>query len=911
MKQVLAGTASAFVLGMAGAAYAQTGPGPTQVPSPQTNDPATQQGGAEAVDVVVTGIRRSLETAQAVKETSNQILDSVVAEDIGKLPDLTAAESLARITGVQVTRNAAVAQGVTVRGLSDLATTYNGREVFTAEGRYVQLQDFPSAGVARIDVYKSASADLLEAGLAGLIDVRSRRPFDFKGTTATAAINGVHWYQSNRYGVEGNGLFSTRWDTGIGEMGFLIEGSYADTKFTDSARNVSQTILNRTTVLGYTGQAIRYPSFVNTDVNAGTRYRPNGAMSFQWRPSPTLEIYLDGLYQGYNGANEPRNFQVNSGDLATLSNVVLFPGTNLIKSVDATAGGLPTGVQQVNDQWTDTYQGGGGFIWHKGGLKITGDAALTDSTFTNHNYAFNYTTTTQPARHFDFDTDQGVGGGTVTLSNFDIFNPALYRWTNVTETGNRGHGRSVQARLDVDYQTHFPIITNVMAGVRYSTRDADSYTYSRTDTAPANQLFTVLPLTYEHAAVGLRNDDADTLRSWLTPSRESLVANIDSLRKLAGQPIGRPSWGDPAYTSNEKTYTAYLQLKYELNLGVPIDGLIGVRGTRTRDVIDGLARSTTSTGTTITPIERTKQYDDYLPNFSARLKFTPNLFLRLAYTKSRTRPGFSQLNPSLTINPAPAICSTDPTSADCIRTASSGNADLKPTKSSNYDASLEWYFSRSGSITVGAFRKNLNGFINTFTTDITDAEYGRLRVTRPENGGSGRINGIEAGARTFLRASWLPHWLSNVGGLVNYTYLDGTSELSPSLAATLPGQQRIAGLSKHTFNVAGFYDDNVVSARLSYNYRTNFVASYGQVVDAALGAGVLSPTLPVIEDGRGTLDFAATFTPVRNITLSFNATNILGAAAQNARIFNAQGQSYIWQTRFLESVYRLGIRFRL
>jgi len=872
----------------------------------------------ESDDIVVTAIRRSLETAQAIKQNSDEIVDSIVAEDIGKLPDVTASESLARITGVQVSRNAGVAQGVTVRGLGDLTTTYNGREVFTAEGRYVQLQDFPSNGIARLDVYKSASANLLEPGLAGLIDVRSRKPLDFKGSRVAGAIVGLHWYQSQRLGFEANLLASTRWNTGIGEMGFLIEGSYADTKFTDSARNVSQTILNRTTVPGHVGTALRYPSFVNTDYNTGTRFRPNAAASFQWRPSSTLEFYLDGLFQGYRGKNEPRNFQVNSGDLATLSNVEMLEGTNLISSMDAAAGGLPTGVQQVNDQWTDTYQAGGGFIWNNGNLKITGDVAFTDSTFTNHNYIFNYTLTTAPARHFEFDVDQGVGGGTVTLlNNFDLFNPGIYRWTNIVEAGNRGHGRSVQGRLDVDYKLDSFGITNLQAGIRYSTRDADSYVYNRTDTAPAGRLFTLLPLEYETADRGFRNDDATSLVTWLSPTRDSLVANIDALRTATGQPTGRPSWGDPVYTGNEKTYSGYVQAKYEFDIGVPIDGLIGVRATRTEDTINGFARTASTGGTVVTPVTRVNNYNDFLPNVSARFRFLPELQMRLAFTKTRTRPGFGQLNPSLTIGAAPPICTLDPTnpdsgpgSPDCIRGASGGNPDLKPIESSNYDASLEYYFSRSGSITVGIFRKDLNGFINNFTTDIEDAEFGRLRINRPENGGKGQINGIEAGARTFFRAPFLPDWLSNFGALVNYTYLDHGTELAPSLAATLPGMQRIAGISDHIFNVSGFYENRGFSARLSYNYRSDFVSGYGQVVDPALGAGVLGPTLPVTEDGRGTLDFAATVSPIENITLSFNATNMLGAAATNSRIFNAAGQSYRWQTRFLESVYRVGLRFR-
>ena len=374
----------------------------------------------------------------------------------------------------------------------------------------------------------------------------------------------------------------------------------------------------------------------------------------------------------------------------------------------------------------------------------------------------------------------------------------------------------------------------------------------------------------------------------------------------------------PVYTGNEKSYSGYLQAKYEFDLGVPIDGLIGLRATRTETTINGLSRSTTSNGPVVTPITRSNAYEDYLPNVSARIRFMPNLQMRLAFTKTRTRPGFGQLNPSLTIGalpvgpctPDPANPDAGPNNPDCIRPASSGNSDLNPIELTNYDASLEYYFSRSGSITVGVFRKDLNGFINSFTTDVPDSEFTRLRLTRPENGGKGEINGIEASARTFFRAPWLPEWLAGFGALVNYTYLDHEFELAPGLATTLPGPQRIAGVSDHVVNLSGFYENPWFSARVSYNHRSDFVVSYGQVVDPALGAGVFSPTLPVTEQGRGTLDFASTLSPIENVTLTFNATNLLGAAVRNARQFNAEGQTYPWQTRFLESVYRVGIRFR-
>jgi len=204
----------------------------------------------------------------------------------------------------------------------------------------------------------------------------------------------------------------------------------------------------------------------------------------------------------------------------------------------------------------------------------------------------------------------------------------------------------------------------------------------------------------------------------------------------------------------------------------------------------------------------------------------------------------------------------------------------------------------------------VTGFISDFTTDIEDAEFGRLRVTRPFNGGQGKLRGIEAAFRTFLRFPQLPEWLQNFGVLANYTYIDHESELPESLAATLPGPQRIAGVSNHIANASVFYENQSFSARLSYNYRSDFVVEYNRVNDPTLGATVLGPTLPVVEDGRGSLDFNATLDPTENVTISFSATNLLGAAATNHRQYDADGNTYPWQTRFLETIYRVGVRFR-
>ena len=206
---------------------AQQSPADPDAGSPQTDDAVQTAAGAdqgEGEEIVVTGLRRSLQSAQNVKRNSQQIVDAIVAEDIGKLPDVAVSDTAARIPGIQVLRERGEAGQVLLRGLNETfyTTTYNGREIFTAERRSVALQDFPAGGISAIEAFKTSTANLVEPGLSGLVNVRSRRPFDFKGMEIAGSVWGVYPRQSEDVSPNAQLLLSNRWDVGAGEVGALM-----------------------------------------------------------------------------------------------------------------------------------------------------------------------------------------------------------------------------------------------------------------------------------------------------------------------------------------------------------------------------------------------------------------------------------------------------------------------------------------------------------------------------------------------------------------------------------------------------------------------------------------------------------------------------------------------------------------
>ena len=906
LKSLVLASTSLFMLAGAAPALAQA----DSTPAPG-QDAAAQSGVEDDNAIVVTGIRQSLQSAQSLKRNSAQIVDAIVAEDIGKLPDIAVSDTAARIVGVQVDRGGGEAGRVLVRGLPDFNTSYNGREIFTAETRQVALQDFPSGSIGAIEVFKASTADLIEPGLAGLVNVRSRRPFDFDGFEVAGSAWGLYTYQADKITPNGNLLITDRWDTGIGEIGVLVGGSYTQLKYKDSTRSNTDFIADP----GTPGGVVRLPDIQRVNYGVGDRARPSANAAIQWRPSPGLEFYAEGLYQGFRNKISDRELSVPLYG-GTFSGLVFRDGTNLVESGTVTGSRRAEGWQGATYNKTDTYQFALGGSYEDEGLRISADLARTDSTFTGSTESIDYHLSGPSNVDFDLDTDGDEGGAAFDITNIDLTDPANYRFRGLYEEAQQAKGKDWQARVDVSYETGVDFLKAVEAGFRFTDRDAHRefgnryWNFLVADYSPV--AISAVPLTYELFAPGFRGADADVPTRWFAPTYQSVRDNLVQLREFAiatsaGQP-GNASTGtvaaDPmaTYDANEKTWAGYGQIRYEIggDSGIRVDGAIGMRVVKTALDISG----TSNVNGTITPVDVTRSYWDWLPNASARIRFSDQLTLRVSATKTRTKPTFAQLNPSASFGP-PATCPTgvDPSSDACRRVGNGGNPYLNPFESNNYDASLEYYFAPTGFASAAVFRRDLSGFIQPSQVRYTDPVLGPVLVNGSVNTGHGRIDGAEAQFQTFLDVFGVGGFFNAFGVQANVTYLDAKTDQ----ATNTPGvyaREPIVGVSKWAYNLAGIYENAGLSLRLSYNYRSDFLATRQTRGDDLYREYV---------DPIARLDFSGSYELFENLTVFADWTNILNKPF-TSRLVSARGgapeASYPRLVRYEEMTVSTGIRFR-
>ena len=840
--KLLLGSVCWMGLAVAMPAMAQEAP----APAPQADQgAAAAPSDAEVEEIVVTGIRGTLTSARELKRNSGQIQESIVAEDIGKLPDTSIASTLQRIPGIQLARDTR-GQGNTyvVHGLKQVTTTIDGRQIFSSTNRAANLLELSADILSGIDVYKTATADQIEGGLGGLINIHSAQPFNFDGLHVAGTLSGYYSDINDKLTPRASLVLSNRFDTGIGEIGVLVGGQFERVfsggyQTSTNAYADNRNLFDRDGDGAFpndAGDVVTLPSQVRGRYETGRLTRSSIYGALQWRPVEELTLYANAMRFNTKSTSATQQLSVQTdGARGTGSSFDFKDGNPNIPDSYTLTNALIRSSRGASDfnQHTNSYAGG--FDWKSDRFTLGGQVSYVDSTAPFYSRSV-VLQGRAPTANIDLSTntpDFSVGG-------VDLTSPTAYTGqTTYSDLGQQAYGDETSARLDATYKFDNSPITAISAGVRYAKRQAINEVYSIGQNVTLTQpLTSVTQLTPDE----LFFDRTASTNQWLT-FQEKYLFDKRRTRALVGVDSNDPIYPPTNYYNYRETaWAAYGKADFAFDLGLPIDGNVGLRYVHTTNK----QLVYIANGSNFDPVRGESSYENWLPSVNIRGELTKDLYLRLAYSKALTRPEFGNLSPAVVLSVLNG-------------TGSAGNPDLAPTKADQYDASLEFYFGKSNYAAVSLFQKDVVGFAQKFAqNEIIDGE--TYLITRPRNSGPGTIKGFEIFYQQFF--DFLPGAFSGLGFQGNFTYADSSL---PVLGRT----EMVAAdlLSKYAFNITGIYEKGPVSAQLSYNWRsksvqTNFADSAGRALYNA----------PLEQ-----MDFSISYRVNEHVSVKFDAVNLLNA----------------------------------
>ncbi len=871
----------------------------------QAQSPAAEPASTGDLDeIIVRGVRRSVESAQEVKRTALQVTDSIVAEDIGKLPDNNVAEALSRVTGVQINRIRADASATLVRGLPNVVTTLNGREIFTTSGRGIALADIPADLLQKVEVRKSILAENLSGGIAGGIDVQLRRPLDFAGAAASASVRGIYSDQAESTSPVGSVLVSNRWDTDNGTFGALFAASYQDVDYLE--QNTFNGTYDSVPNPSAPGQNLLRPFVIGGITTLGDHARTSYNGSLQWQPNEKAEFTLDAFLIKYD-EDYALNFWIPLPCCGVPLAATLKPDSNVAATWRIQDGFTLTSNQAFKRE-SNTRQ-----------VAVQSKIATTDKiewrtalaytkSFAHNRGVILDTAFIAPRVDFNFYLG-GASDAVVTNADgspVDVTDSSLYFLNQLFDQRDDQQGTEFSVTSDLNFAME-GFFSSFDVGLLASSRDAKSNAANgggvdRNRYSPPgfdNLIFVdqveartgvagIQDVSPKGMLDGERNIATD---QWFIANREFLLDHTDALRPLFFLPATPPP-NDPTrfFDDQESTNALYAQFRFDTTLGsLPFDGAIGARYVNTKSTLDGFLRSEVAgSGVVITPLSLDKSDSDVLPSITARLKFTDDLHLRMAAFKTITRPNFADLNPATSLT-APGLTLPG--------RGTGGNPFLENVEAKSADLSLEWYFAKGSLLSTALFYRDIKGYIQIFSNT---ERFGTqdFEVSRPFSSGSGDMKGAEFAYTQFFDR--LPGWMSGFGAQVNYTMIDAKAD-------TIAGDdQDLTNVSDSSYNVILMYENQLLSSRLAYNWRSDYVESYNQS-----GAQPKAVRVKPIS----TLDFSLGFNAGEHVTVTFDATNLLdrplfnyfgggSASSEDARLYNRDMRSN-------DRTFSLGVRMRL
>ncbi|MCH1920711.1 TonB-dependent receptor [Shewanella sp. A3A] len=924
------------------AADAEVADEPTKTAAEQqtTQQKAAEDENMEVIQVV--GIRSSLNKSVNLKRQNVQVVDAIVAEDVGKFPDNNVVEALQRVTGVQVTdRASGEVNTVSIRGLTDVTTTVNGRQIFTSTGREVAIADVPAALLGSVEVFKTRSSSQVGSGIAGQIDIRTHRPFDFDGSKVSFAAKGVYSDQPDKTDPAFSGLISNRWDTGIGEIGALLNVSYIRTNYNDQSvapgaslpysaetgveidddywtRGLAHgldTTYGATTNDGTGVPYLLMRDAVFQNTNSGERERPALNLSLQWAPNDTSEYLFEAFYNGYrnDNANAMLFSNVNSPanwDQVIADGIDLYDGTNVVKSrTSYDVGGFSSADHSHNE--TDSYVFALGGKWELGDVTLKSELVYQTSTYKSQFFAMRGVANNDSRKFYGVDIDYNDSHGGVpgwsylddpstAIDESDITQLALWKTAELYDSGAKDEGDSIAWTFDGDYYLDWGIFTKMKFGGRYEDRGAKHSLYdggSMVNYTPYTDLDPDMFTTVS----GFFEGRGDVPTDWVLPSGNYLSSHRSEIEAMySANPELLAMYKN--FDITEKSYALYIQSDFETDLfGKRLDGQIGFRYEHSKADMNFWERKKFDPE----PDEGPKYYLDpssgdnssskLMPSLMVRYWLTDDLVARLAYSETIRRPAFGDFST--------AIGYTEDLTELGFGQASSGNPNLKPTTSKNYDFSLEYYFGTGSSVYGTYFRRDIDGFVFSSSRMISrevDGETRNYILSQPANTSNGKLTGYEVGTIYFPEN--LPSFLDGLGTQLSATFLDSEQDI-PEFDTNSGDQigtttRELFGVSKSSYSAVLIYDRDVFSTRLSYTWRDKFLNSYD--------AGSFAMPRGIYRKPEQSLDFQMSYNVTDDFVVTFDATNILDDIYQeyyeDSTLFNRTNNIY---TR----TYSLGVRY--
>tara|TARA_R110002167_G_scaffold91458_1_gene246035 strand:+ start:86033 stop:89167 length:3135 start_codon:yes stop_codon:yes gene_type:complete len=809
---------------------------------------------ATDVEVIsVTGTRRSLQVALDLKRSSDTQMDVIAASDIGKMPDQDIGDSLQRVTGVQIQRSRnGVASEVAIRGLPEnfTRTLYNGNVINTAFGksRNFSFDTMPAAFVSTIEVHKTSSANLLEGGMSGTVNLRSQRAFDIGKSAFVLSAKAVQEGNSGETNPDISMIFSDLFadDTfgvtvGVNYFKSIIGQQEIGTSPVSVGYSESSAAIDYNKD-GDTEDTIQFARFARVLGFEDTRQRSAAFANAEWRPSDNFKLFSEVYYNQYDTAMNRSILLLDMKDQTPGANSITtnfngvdyftqFEGNNIPTRGESNPGIYETDLLLMNleaEYKTD--------IWTiEAGINVV--ESNLEQYWNNFNVFgplvdFTVDTVSGDMTNIVFDDFAATQAALINPDNY--VEPQIFRSDFGLGFESNSHAYNFDVTRWVDFSLPAGItLSSVQFGL-YSSQDELIGNLQKLSLDP-EQVLALSPegFVLEQITAG-SGDWFDGGKStngqvpiWLSGDYDAFLAEYTRSEMIAAGTL------NPANTPEnvrEDVLAAYVRVDFEDDSG-DFSGNLGLRYVDTKQVSEGLGADLESglfddnsgqPSAISLPggefVVREKNYDELLPSMNLRYNLDDDHIVRFAAAKVMSRPNKGDLQVGATYNYINESVNTD-------------DPNLEPFRATNFDLSYSWYFAEESLFSAALFYKKLESLVKT--VQVPNVPF---KLTNQVTGEVTTINLIQSGATNSDESAilkgleliyqqpftFLPGILSNTGMQFNYTYIDNS--VPESLVAS----------SENSFNVTVYYSDKQWDARLAYSYRDAYLQNESSGVLPAL-----------------------------------------------------------------------------